>query len=179
MTLEEALRTTEDFLTGQMVESLKATEYALPAPSAEPAFPDLRRASRARVELAHVRGASDAVYRVHAFGDVLTMQVQLNVRRFVVVYRLPVLPPADSAAVAPHFERWAIGAGHAGWQIGWRDAADPGDPDRTFVETYAYAMCEPDLLSDPLQQLYWRTDIVQMTRAFMLEAHRARVTLRF
>jgi hypothetical protein len=106
------------------------------------------------------------------------MSLQLNVRRLVAVYSIPVVPPVDSRAVAPHFERWAVGASHAGWMIGWRDAVDPQRPGRPTVDTYCYASLEPDFLLDPLEQLYWRTDLLQMTRHFMLEAHRAQVGLR-
>jgi hypothetical protein len=177
MTLEDALKETEEFLTRQMPRSLRAVEYDMPDPSAEPLPVDLDAAAHAEIALSHVRGASDAVYRIRAFGDELTMRLQLNVRRFVVVYTIPVLAPVDSTTIAPHFERWQIGAGHAGWLIGWRDAVEPHRHDLRSVECYAYAMLVEDFLSNQLQQLYWRTDIVQMTRAFMLEAHRAQVPL--
>lgn len=177
MTLDDAIRQTEEFLTRQMPRSLRAVEYDMPDPTLDPAPVDLDAAARAEVAIAHVRGASDAVYRIRAFGDELTMRLQLNVRRFVVVYTIPVLAPVDSATIAPHFERWQAGAGHAGWLIGWRDAVEPHNRDVRSVECYAYAMLVEDFLSNPLQQLYWRTDIVQMTRAFMLEAHRAQVPL--
>lgn len=177
MTLDEARRETENFLTRQMPEALRAVEYDMPEPS-NPAYPpDLSDVVRAGVEMAHVDGTSDAVYRIRAFGDALTMRLQLNVRRFVVVYAVPVEEPVDARTVAPHFERWQIGATHAGWLIGWRDAVEPGRRDLRSVECYAYASLEPDFLSNPLHQLYWRTDLVQMTRAFMLEAHRAKVPL--
>ena len=39
-----------------------------------------------------------------------------------------------------------------------------------FVETYCYAFAGNDFLEDEPQQLYWRTDIVQMTRYYMIEA---------
>jgi hypothetical protein len=45
------------------------------------------------------------------------------------------------------------------------------------VETYCYATMEPDFLVNDLHKLYWRTDILQMTRYFMLEAIRANVPL--
>lgn len=178
MILEDALRETEEFLIRQMPRSLRAVEYDMPAPSADPTPPDLDAAARAEVAVAHVRGASDALYRIRAFGDELTMRLQLNVRRFVLVYTIPVPAPVDSATIAPHFERWRIGAGHAGWLIGWRDAVEPHRRDLRSVECYAYAMLAEDFLSNDLQRLYWRTDIVQMTRAFMLEAHRTQVPLR-
>jgi len=178
MTLDEAREQTEAFLTRHMVEALRAVEYALPEPAEEPRFPDLAGIARARVEVAHARGASDAVYRVHAFGDVLGMSLQCNVRRLVAVYSVPVVPPVDSNAVAPQFERWAIGARHAGWQIGWRDSIDPGRPEGATVDTYCYAAVEPDFLVNDLARLYWRPDLVQMTRYFMLEARRAGLRLR-
>jgi hypothetical protein len=124
-----------------------------------------------------VRGASDCTYLVEAFGDELMMQLQLNVHRLVVVYRVPALDALDAASLQPRLERWQIGAQHAGWTIGWRDAQAPRAPKERFVETYCYAFGAPDFLENELQQLYWRTDIVQMTRYFMLETRRGGVTL--
>ena len=46
-----------------------------------------------------------------------------------------------------------------------------------FVETYCYAFASTDFLEDEPQQLYWRTDIVQMTRYYMIEADRSRIRL--
>jgi hypothetical protein len=74
-------------------------------------------------------------------------------------------------------ERWRIGAEHAGWQFGWRDAPLPGDPGRRYVETYCYAFAAPNFLEDEQQQLYWRTDIVQMTRYYMIESGRSGIRL--
>ena len=62
---------------------------------------------------------------------------------------------------------------HAGWKFGWRDAPITGDPGRRFVETYCYAFAATDFLENEPRQLYWRTDIVQMTRYHMIEAARA------
>ena len=52
-----------------------------------------------------------------------------------------------------------------------------GDPGRRYVETYCYAFAGRDFLEDEAQQLYWRTDIVQMTRYFMIEAALASIRL--
>ena len=41
---------------------------------------------------------------------------------------------------------------------------------RRYVETYCYAFAGSNFLEDEPQQLYWRTDIVQMTRYYMIEA---------
>jgi hypothetical protein len=177
MTLETAQQRVEDFLTNQLLAAFRATEYVLPTFDAEPPDTTLAEASRSKVELRHVRGASDCTYLVHAFDDALLVQVQLNVYRLVVVYRVPAINALDVAALEPRLERWRIGAQHAGWTIGWRDALGQHDPDQRFVETYCYAFAEPNFLDDPLQQLYWRTDIVQMTRYFMLEMKRLQVTL--
>ncbi len=175
--LTDALRRTEEFLTGQMLDALKAVEYELPSFNTEPPETSLADAARGTVELRHVRGASDATFLVQAFGDELLMQLQLNVHRLVVVYRCPALGALDANAMATHLERWRIGAEHAGWKFGWRDAPLAGDPARRWVETYCYAFASPDFLENEPQQLYWRTDIVQMTRYYMLEAARCGIRL--
>ena len=46
-----------------------------------------------------------------------------------------------------------------------------------FVETYCYAFAGTDFLEDEPQQLYWRTDIVQMTRYYMIEAAHSGIRL--
>jgi hypothetical protein len=134
----------------------------------------LAAVARAGVEIRHVRGASDATYLINAFGEELLMQLQLNVHRLVVVYRVPAL---DASTLAVRLERWRIGAEHAGWKFGWRDAPIAGDPSRLFVETYCYAFAGNDFLENEPQQLYWRTDIVQMTRYYMIEAARSGIRL--
>ena len=177
LTIDAAQRETEEFLTVEIPSALSAVEYDAPLFSEEPNRQTLAHATRSRVELRHVTGTSDAAYLVTAFGEDLLMKMQLNVRRFVVIYSTPVVLPVGSSTIAPHFERWAAGAQHAGWMIGWRDAAAPAEPDQHWVETYCYANLEPDFLVNDLHKLYWRTDILQMTRYFMLEAIRAGVPL--
>jgi len=177
MTIDEAQHRITRFLTQDMVKALRTVEHESPPLSSKPSDRPLGDLVRADVTFSHVPGSSDCIYQVRAFGDALLMSLQLNVRRFVAVYRVPVEPPIDSNTMAPRFERWAIGAGHAGWMIGWRDGTDPWEPAARMVETYCYAMLPADFLDDPLEQLYWRTDIVQMTRAFMLEAKRMGVRL--
>ena len=177
LTIAEAQRRTEDFLTGQMPEALRAVEYELPSFDSEPVNADLAAMRRGRVEIRHLRGASDATYLVAAFGDELLMQLQLNVHRLVVVYRVPGRGALDATTLAVHLERWRIGAEHAGWKFGWRDAPIPGDDGRRWVETYCYAFAAADFLENEPEQLYWRTDIVQMTRYYMLEAARCGLIL--
>ena len=187
LTIDEAQLRTEDFLTRQMLEALRAVEYELPSFDTEPVEITLADAARARVELRHVRGASDATYMVEAFEDELLMQLQLNVYRLVVVYRVPAIGALDASTLAVHLDRWRIGAEHAGWKFGWRDApiasrsgaGPPGatEPGRRYVETYCYAFAAPDFLENEPEQLYWRSDIVQMTRYYMLEAARCGVRL--
>jgi hypothetical protein len=125
LTIAEAQRRTELFLTSQMFEALHAVEYELPSFDTEAREVQLADVARSRVEIRHVRGASDATYLVNAFGNELLMRLQLNVHRLVVVYRVP----------------------------------------------------ELDALEDELQQLYWRTDIAQMTRYYMIEAARGGIRL--
>ena len=168
--MAEAQRRTEAFLTAQMLEALCAVEYELPSFDTEPVEVDLAAMRRGRVEIRHVRGAADATYLVEAYGDELLMQLQLNVHRLVVVYRVPGAGALDAGRLAVHLERWRIGAEHAGWKFGWRDAPIPGGDGRRWVETYCYAFAAEDFLENEPEQLYWRTDIVQMTRYYMLEA---------
>jgi hypothetical protein len=120
LTIVEAQRRTELFLTGQMLEALRAVEYQLPSFDIEPREVELADVARAYVEIRHVRGASDATYLVNAFDDDLLMQLQLNVHRLVVVYRVPALDALDASTLAIRLERWRIGAEHAGWKFGWR-----------------------------------------------------------
>jgi hypothetical protein len=177
LTIGEAQRRTEQFLIGQMLEALHAVEYELPSFDTEPVDVELADVARSRVEIRHVRDASDATYLVNAFGDELLMQLQLNVHRLVVVYRVPALDALDASTLAVRLERWRIGAEHAGWKFGWRDAPIAGEPARRYVETYCYAFAGADFLEDEAQQLYWCTDIVQMTRYYMIEAARSGVRL--
>jgi hypothetical protein len=53
-------------------------------------------------------------------------QLQLNVHRLVVVYRVPALGSLDANTLAVRLERWRLGAEHAGWKFGWRDALIAG-----------------------------------------------------
>jgi hypothetical protein len=177
LSIEEAQILTQEFLIGQMVPGLRAVDYEQPPLDTEPFGQPLADLSRAEILFRHVPGSSDATFLVRAFGDELLMTIQLNVRRFVVVYQIPVQEPVDANAIEPHFARWQIGAAHAGWQIGWRDAVDPWRRRNRYVEVYAYAMLSPDFLTNEAEQLYWRTDIMQMTRAFILEARRCTVPL--
>ena len=105
-----------------------------------------------------------------SFGGELLMQLQVNVHRLVVVYRVPALDALDANTLAVRLERWRLGAKHVGSKFGWRAAPIAGVPGRHYVETYCYAFAGRDFLEDEAQQLYWRTDIVQMTRYFMIEA---------
>src|SRR3954470_24993583 len=177
LTIIEAQRRTELFLTGQMLEALRAVEYELPSFDTEPVDVDLADVARSRIEIRHVRGASDATYIVNAFDDELLMQLQLNVHRLVVVYRVPALDALDASTLAVQLDRWRIGAEHAGWKFGWRDAPLGDAAGHRYVETYCYAFAAPDFLENQTEQLYWRTDIVQMTRYYMLEAARCGVKL--
>jgi hypothetical protein len=175
LTIAEAQKRTEQFLTGQMLQALRTVEYELPSFDTEPREVDLTTAARSEVEIRHVRGAPDATYLIRAFSDELLMQLQLNVHRLVAVYRVPALDALDASTLSVRLERWRLGAEHAGWKFGWRDA--PIDNVRRYVETYCYAFAAADFLENEQQQLYWRTDIVQMTRYYMLEAARAGIRL--
>src|ERR1700691_5257739 len=124
MDIAEAQRQTEEFLSGQMLQGVRTVEYALPRFDTEAAGVSLAEAARARIEFRHLRGAADCFYLVQAFEDELLMQLQLNVRRLVVVYRVPAVGALDAFSLQPRLDRWQRGAEHAGWSFGWRDAND-------------------------------------------------------
>jgi Predicted membrane protein len=174
LTISEAQRRTELFLTGQMLEALRAVEYELPSFDTQLHDVDLAEVARARVEIRHVRGASDATYLITAFGEELLMQLQLNVHRLVVVYRVPALDALDARPL-----RYVSNVGASAPSMPAGNSAGairrlPATRGRRFVETYCYAFAGIDFLEVEPQQLYWRTDIVQMTRYYMIEAaHRA------
>ena len=56
LTIAEAQRQTELFLTGQMFEALHAVEYELPSFDTEAREVQLADVARSRVEIRHVRG---------------------------------------------------------------------------------------------------------------------------
>lgn len=170
----EALRNTiDDLLTGPLFEALKSVDCKVPAYGATgEASSD---AFHARVRVGHVHGTPEARYLVEGLGTRLELYVQLNVYRFVVVYRLPGQGTVDCGALQPRFARWALGAANAGWTIGWRDALE--EDEARWIEVYCYASLPLDFFADERHQLYWITDIVQMTRSFIMEARRVGVEL--
>ncbi len=172
---EQAEQQVQHLLSVRMVEALRSVAVDLP-PFGHPVLP-LAGIARAQVQVRHAEGAVFADYLVEAFGDLLALHLQLNVWRLVAIYRVPAVDGVDGASLVPRLERWQRGAEHAGWVIGWREAVDPAEPAQRHVEIYAYAMAGRDLLTDELEQMFWLTDITQMTRAFMLEAQRCRIRL--
>ncbi len=158
---------------------LHAVEYEMPSFDIEPApGRDLADARRARgYEIRRPRGASDATYLIHAAGDELLMQAAAQrPPAGTSSYRVPALDALDAGTLSVRLQAaggWRRGA-PAG-RFGWRDAPVAGNFARRAVETYCYAFAAPDFLESEQQQLYWRTDIVQMTHwPTMLEAARAR-----
>jgi len=175
--LQDALERTDRFLSQDLLAALRQVELRPVDFAAHASNAALEEMATAAVEIAYVHDSADALYRIGAFGQRLTMQAQLNAYRFVVIYRVPAAHGVDLAGLEPRFARWQKGAAHVGWQVGWRDTIDPIATGAPRIEVYAYAMLPEDFLWNELHQLYWRTDIVQMTRAFMLEARRYEVGL--
>lgn len=172
-----AIRRTDRFLGKDLPAALRSVEYDLPSFGEPAGSAPLADVARAGVETRHVPGASDGFYLVEAFGDELLMQVQLNVWRFVVVYRIPAVNGVDVVSFPPRLSRWQAGAEQVGWTMGWREAASALNHGQVYVEAFAYAFTPQTLLQDERLLLFWRTDIVQMTRSLMLEARRCGVML--
>lgn len=172
----EAIRSKIDsLLTGPIADAFKAVDCRIPSFNEQPL--SSAEAFQAKVRIGHVTGTPEARFLIEAFGKLLELYVQLNVYRLVVVYRIPAGGTLDSAALQPRFARWAIGAADAGWKTGWRDAIDDGVENSRVIEIYCYAALPTTFLDDERHQLYWITDVVQMTRSFLLEARRADVNL--
>ena len=172
----ESIRTKiDELLAGPFVEAFEAVDCRTPA------YGECRLsqadAFRTKVHFAHVTGTPDARFLIEGLGCHLELSVQLNVYRLVVVYRILAQGSLDSAALQPRFARWAIGATDAGWKIGWRDAIDSSSDVTRAIEVYCYASLPVDFLENEYHQLYWITDVVQMTRSFLIEARRAGVEL--
>ncbi len=173
--IEHIRKQIDHFLTGSMAAALRAVECRTPAPGSAPIAE--KEAVGCEVLVGHVLGSPDARYLLRAFGETLQMQIQLNVYRLVVVYVVPVHGALDCSALQPRFVRWETGANHAGWRIGWRDTVDADKTSERRVEVYGYAMLPEAFLESDQHRLYWMNDIVQMTRAFFLEARRIDVRL--
>lgn len=163
----------DELLTETLFEALKSVDCTVPDYGPRPIPSDT--AFHAKVRVGHVLGTPEARYLVDALGTQLELYVQLNVYRLVLVYRLPGQGTLDRDALQPRFARWALGASNAGWTIGWRDALE--EDEARWIEVYCYASLPLDFLTDERHQLYWINDVVQMTRAFILEARRVGVEL--
>jgi hypothetical protein len=105
LTISEAQQRTQRFLTLQMFEALQAVEYELPSFDTEPREVLLAEPCARGVQIRHVRGAPDTTYLINGFGDELLMQLQLNVHRLVVVYRVPALDALDASTLAVRLKR--------------------------------------------------------------------------
>jgi hypothetical protein len=177
MNVNETRIAISSFLSDQLPKSLQSVDY-LRSSFSEPSLDEaVEQLARAKVEVRHAVGASDAFYLISAFQDKLLMQVQLNVRRFVIIFRVPAIAPANAESLRPRFHMWERGAVHVGWEMLWRDSVRDEEPDQVYIEIYCYASPSEDFLENEREQLFWRTDIVQMTRSFMLEARHIGVRL--
>jgi hypothetical protein len=97
------------------------------------------------------------------------MQLQLNVLRRSTLARWRCISTAG-ASVRSMPAGNSAGATRR-LQVHWA----PVTPAARYVETYCCALTVADFLENEPEQLYWRTDIVQMTRYFILEAARCGV----
>jgi hypothetical protein len=136
LTISEAQRRTELFLTGQMLEALRAVEYELLSSDTQLHDVVWRRtaarvsrfaiARRFRCHLPHQRLRRRAVYAAAAQRSPARRRLSRARTRCARCQR-----PCYS------LERWRIGAEHAGWKFGWRDSAVAGDPSRRLSKHIA------------------------------------------
>jgi hypothetical protein len=166
------LKAQTDAVFDALLEALKAMDDRVP--DFDSGSVQGRDAFQTAVRAAHASGAPEVRYLVHSLGSRLEFHVKLNVYRLAVVYRIPAQKDLDSAALQARFARWTTGAADAGWAIGWREASDQVPH---AIEVFCRAGLPIDFLQDERHQLYWITELVQMTRAFLLEARRVGVEL--
>ena len=97
LTIAEAQKRTEQFLTGQMLEALRTVEYELPSFDAEPrALGPRERGARAGRDPPCARRSPTRAIWSRRLATSCLMQLQLNVHRLVVVYRVPALDALDA-----------------------------------------------------------------------------------
>ena len=147
LTITEAQKRTEQFLTGQMLEALRAVEYELPSFDTEPIEVALADVARSRVEIRHVRGACDATYLINAFGDELLMQLQ------------PMCTGSSWSIVCPRSMRsmrahWRCGS-NAGALAPSMPAGNSAGAMRQFPESPPGAMSRPIAMHLPAPIFSW------------------------
>ncbi len=169
----ETLKARTDAVFDTLLEVLKGIDERVPdfGSGSVPAGDALRTS----VRVAHVTGTPEARYLVPGLDGRLELNVKLNVYRLTVAYRIPAQRDLDGAALRARFALWARSAADAGWSIEWREASDDEAPHA--IEVFCRAALPVDFLQDERHQLYWITELARMTRAFLLEAHRAGVEL--
>ena len=169
----ETLTARTDAVFDTLLEVLKGMDERVPdfGSGSVPAS----NAFRASVRIAHVTGTPDARYLVHGLRGRLELNVQLNVYRLTVVYRIPAQKDRVSAALQARFAHWTRSAADAGWRIEWREALD--DEIAHAIEIFCHAALPVDFLQDERHQVYWITELARMTRGFLLEGRRAGVEL--
>ena len=168
----ESLKASTDALFQALLVGLRAVDDSLP--DVEWGTLPQHEAFRATARIAHIAGTPEARYQVRTQHSVLQLHVEVNVYRLIVVYRVPTSRSLDSGALQARLTRWAMGIADTGWSIAWRDGSDD---ERRCVEVCCKAALPIDFLQDERHQLYWITEVVRMTRAFLLEARRAGIEL--
>jgi hypothetical protein len=161
LTIAEAHRRIELFLTGQTLEALRPVEYELPSFDTEPVDVELADVARWRVEVRHVRGASDATLpgqRVRRrAADAVAAQCTQAGRRL-------------SGAGARHARCQHLGGAARAVAHRRRECRLEIWLGPALSRNLLLRLCRQRFLENEPQQLYWRTDIVQMTRYYMIEA---------
>jgi hypothetical protein len=125
------------------------------------------------VKCHHIPGDVIARYEITLNNALLRMSVTFNVKRLVVIYYFPAESEDMAARLEEELENVINGAINAGYQAKMRFTASGYSDGAKYHTLYLYNNLLPDdFLLDPLQKLYWLTDISIMTRSVAVSANR-------
>lgn len=123
-------------------------------------------------------GAKDVfghVFVMRAKGLAVPLWIGLNVHRLFVIYYLPREGQEDFAERAKEIFKFTFGgAMQAGFKANYEEATVNGEP---VLSIWLSVEAEHDLLTNPLQKLFWSQDIAMMTESFIRTALRNNLKL--
>lgn len=128
------------------------------------------------VKCSYVPGEVMAGYEITLKNATLRMRVTFNVKRMVVIYYFPAQGPGTEQKLEEALESVIGGAVNAGYDAKVRFHNEDYTDGKNYNLLYLYNNSLPDdFLLDPLQKLYWLTDVAVMTRSILIETIRQKI----
>ena len=121
------------------------------------------------ISIRKVSGDNSAFYTVKAFGEVLTLRVQLNVWELTVSYYFPAQSEADVKRLREQLE-WAISrfTEIVGYKESWYFSKEEFDQ-KDYVSVHLTKNFDRDFLDDDRQKLNFAQDLAASTRSLIKE----------